>query len=238
MDPTIAHTVQKIALIALPLLFAITLHEAAHAWMADKKGDGTARFLGRVTMNPIPHIDPVGTIILPLVMLVLGTPFLFGWAKPVPVNFGALRRPKLDMAWVAAAGPGANLILALASGMLFHLGLTLHPEFTAPVYQGGLFEVPLVVGDGAWFWIPFLFMLKVSVIINLLLMLFNLIPLPPLDGGRILVGLLPNPYAASVARIEPYGMMILIVMLMWDPIGLMSGFLWPTLGALTNLILG
>jgi Zn-dependent protease len=233
----IAEIIQKIALIALPLLFAITLHEAAHAWMADRLGDPTARLLGRVTANPLPHIDPVGTIILPVMMMALGTPFLFGWAKPVPVNFRALRRPKVDMAWVAVAGPGANLILALISGALFHLGLSLHPEFAPHVYRG-LFQLPVLTGPGAGFWIPLLFMLKISVVINLLLMLFNLIPLPPLDGGRILVSLLPHRYAVPVARIEPYGMFILIGLLVWDPIGLFRGFLWPTLGSLTNLILG
>ncbi|MBI5136306.1 MAG: site-2 protease family protein [Nitrospirae bacterium] len=232
-----AQVVQKIALVAMPLLFAITLHEAAHGWMADRKGDPTARLLGRVTFNPLPHIDPFGTVILPLMMMALGTPFLFGWAKPVPVNFSALRRPRLDMAWVAAAGPGANLFLALVSGGLFHLGLGLHPEFAQEVYRG-MFELPEMAGAGAGFWIPLLFMLKISVIFNLLLMLFNLIPLPPLDGGRIAVGLLPRALAMPLARVEPFGMFILLALVLWDPIGLMRGVLWPALTGLAYLILG
>lgn len=232
-----AQTIQKIALVALPLLFAVTLHEAAHGWMADRKGDPTARLLGRITVNPLPHIDPFGTVILPLMMMVLGSPFLFGWAKPVPVNFSRLRRPRLDMAWVAAAGPGANLILALGSGALFQLGIALHPEFAPAVYRG-MFELPPLAGPGAGFWVPLLFMLKISVVFNLLLMLFNLIPLPPLDGGRIAVGLLPQPLAVALARVEPYGMFILLVLVLWDPIGLMRGVLWPALTHLATLILG
>jgi Zn-dependent protease len=188
--------IETIALYAVPVVFAITLHEAAHGYIARIFGDHTAYMLGRVTLNPIKHIDPVGTVIVPLALLLLsklagGGGFLFGWAKPVPVNFGNLRHPKRDMLWVAAAGPAANLLMALAWAILL--------RFTAP---GGPF-----VSDGIDL------MASVGVRINVLLMVLNLLPIPPLDGGRIAVSLLPNPLAASFARIEPYGFMVVIILL-------------------------
>jgi Zn-dependent protease len=188
--------IETIALYAVPVVFAITLHEAAHGYIARIFGDHTAYMLGRVTLNPIKHIDPVGTVIVPLALLLLsklagGGGFLFGWAKPVPVNFGNLRHPKRDMLWVAAAGPAANLLMALAWAILLRV--------TAP---GGAF-----ISDGIDL------MASVGVRINVLLMVLNLLPIPPLDGGRIAVSLLPNPLAASFARLEPYGFMVVIILL-------------------------
>jgi Zn-dependent protease len=182
--------IETIALYAVPVVFAITLHEAAHGYIARIFGDHTAYMLGRVTLNPIKHIDPVGTVIVPLALLLLsklagGGGFLFGWAKPVPVNFGNLRHPKRDMLWVAAAGPAANLLMALAWAILLRFAAS----------------------DGIDL------MASVGVRINVLLMVLNLLPIPPLDGGRIAVSLLPNPLAASFARIEPYGFMVVIILL-------------------------
>jgi len=229
----IADTIRQAALIAVPLLLAITFHEAAHGWMADRKGDPTARLMGRVTFNPLPHIDPMGSVVVPLGLMLLGSPFVFGWAKPVPVNFNALRRPRIDMAWVAVAGPGANLILALICGVLFHLALALNPALALALRYPALAQG----GLDASLWVPLLAMLKFGVQINILLMLFNLIPLPPLDGGRIMVGLLPRVQSALLARVEPYGMVILLLLVVGDPVGLMRGVLWPSLVALSQLIL-
>ncbi|MFQ5508132.1 MAG: site-2 protease family protein [Leptospirillia bacterium] len=229
--------VQRAAIIALPLLFAITLHEAAHGWMAEKKGDPTARMLGRVSANPLRHIDPFGTLILPLILLFSGAPFLFGWAKPVPVNFAGLRRPKIDMAWVAAAGPGTNLVLALASGVACHGIVALHPEFV-PFLGGGAFAIPnFAYLDGFSFWLPLLAMLKISVGINILLMMFNLLPIPPLDGGRIAVGLLPERQARALAAVEPVGMILVVVIVFLDPGGLMRAWFWPAISAIGRWIL-
>jgi Zn-dependent protease len=188
--------IETIALYAVPVVFAITLHEAAHGYVARQFGDQTAWMLGRVTLNPIKHIDPVGTVLVPLAMLLLsklagGGGFLFGWAKPVPVNFANLRNPKRDMLWVAAAGPAANLVMAFAWAILLRI--------SAP--------------SGPWTSDGLNLMADAGVAINVLLMVLNLLPIPPLDGGRIAVSLLPNPVAASFARIEPYGFMIVIVLL-------------------------
>jgi Zn-dependent protease len=172
----------------IPVLLAVTLHEAAHAYAAWKLGDDTAYGLGRVTFNPLKHIDPFGTVLLPALLLITRAPFLFGWAKPVPVAFAKLRRPRRDMVIVAAAGPSTNLILATISAFLFR-ALWLLPE-TALQWSGQ--------------------MLYNSILLNLVLAIFNMLPLPPLDGGRVAVGLLPRVLAQPLARLEPYGMMILI----------------------------
>ncbi len=187
----IAQIIQTITLYALPVVFAITVHEAAHGYAARHFGDNTAWALGRVTLNPIKHIDPIGTILMPLMLYfaTAGT-FLFGYAKPVPVQFGNLRNPKRDMVWVALAGPGANLVQAIAWGALF---LTL---------QG--------LGVTEYF---FLKMCEAGVLVNAAMFVFNLFPLPPLDGGRILVGLLPYRMAAQVARIEPWGFFIVMALI-------------------------
>ncbi|WP_407653268.1 site-2 protease family protein [Azospirillum isscasi] len=173
--------------VAIPAILAITLHEAAHGFVAWWRGDDTAWRLGRVTLNPIRHIDPLGTVVLPALMY-FTTGFVFGWAKPVPVNFGRLHHPRRDMVWVALAGPGVNFVLALVSAVVW--------GFTSP--QGGAMEM--------WFRAA----LEVSVLVNVVLMVFNMIPLPPLDGGRVAVGILPDALAFPLARMEKYGMLILI----------------------------
>lgn len=197
--------IQTIVLFALPVVFAITLHEAAHGYVARLFGDPTATLAGRVTLNPIKHIDPVGTIAVPLGILLMsklfgGPPLLFGWAKPVPVDFGRLRKPKHDMRWVALAGPAANLFMAI----LWAMGLKL-------LLESG------VGRDSFWFQ-----MSVIGININLVLMALNLFPLLPLDGGRILFSLLPQQLAWQYGRLEPYGMMILILLLV-------TGSLWVLL---------
>ena len=180
----------------LPVLIALTFHEAAHGYVARYLGDETASRLGRVSLNPLRHIDPLGTIALPGLLLLAGSPFLFGYAKPVPVNFRALRNPRIGMVLVAAAGPAMNIALAIAAALSFHLA----------VYLPGTVAQWVVLN------------LKNALIINVILAVFNLFPLPPLDGGRIAVGLLPNVLARQLARLEPYGMIILIGLLILLPL--------------------
>jgi Zn-dependent protease len=180
--------IQTVAIASIPVLFAITLHEAAHGYVARHFGDMTAFQQGRISLNPLRHIDPVGTILLPILTLWLGG-ILFGWAKPVPVNFGALRRPKQDMLWVALAGPAANLFMALFWGMWIKIAL---------------------MSPGSYYAEPLMEMSQLGVKINVVLMVLNLLPLPPLDGGRIAISLLPHRLAIKLAGIEPYGMFILI----------------------------
>jgi Zn-dependent protease len=180
--------IQTIALAAIPVLFAITLHEAAHGYVARHFGDMTAYQQGRISLNPIRHIDPVGTILLPLLTLWMGG-ILFGWAKPVPVNFGALRNPKKDMLWVALAGPASNLFMAFCWALIAKIALSFPENYYA---------------------VPMVEMAKIGININIVLMILNLLPLPPLDGGRIAISLLPHKQAFQLAKIEPYGMFILI----------------------------
>lgn len=189
--------VQTVLIYALPVLFAITVHEAAHGYVARWFGDNTAYMMGRVTLNPVKHIDPIGTILMPL-MLYFATSgsFLFGYAKPVPVNFGHLRRPKRDMIWVALAGPASNFIQAIAWAVLF--------------------SVLVASGVQERF---FLEMARAGVLVNLVMWAFNLFPLPPLDGGRILVGLLPMRQAYAVSRVEPYGFFIVLGLVLVGVVG-------------------
>lgn len=184
----IAHLIQTVALYALPVLFAITVHEAAHGYAARHFGDNTAYALGRITLNPIKHIDPIGTLLMPLLLyFATGGAFLFGYAKPVPVRFGKLRHPKRDMVWVALAGPAANFFMAFLWGVLLFVlrGSGVTEPFFLKMAQGG-------------------------VLVNVVMFAFNLFPLPPLDGGRILVGLLPYRQAEFVARAEPWGFFIVM----------------------------
>lgn len=184
-------TIQTIAVYALPILFAITLHEAAHAYAARYFGDLTAYSQGRMSLNPARHIDPVGTIAIPLVLALLSSPFLFGYAKPVPVDFSRLRNPKKDMLWVALAGPLANLVMAFGWMVLFFV-----------LDAAGLDEE------------YFFRVAKAGIVTNLVLFAFNMFPLPPLDGGRVMTSLLPNRYAFRFARLEPYGFFIVLALMM------------------------
>ena len=199
--------IQGIAIYALPVILAITMHEAAHGYIAKKFGDLTAFNAGRISLNPARHIDPVGTILVPLSLFVLskltiGAGFLFGWAKPVPVNFANLRHPKRDMLWVAAAGPGANLLMAFFWALVIKLGIVMpEHDFVKPMVLMGIAGIE----------------------INVILMVLNLLPLPPLDGGRMAVSLLPHRIAYQFAKIEPYGFMILLGLLFSGVLGAVIG---------------
>lgn len=196
-------TVQRVAVWALPVLFAITVHEVAHGWVARKLGDPTAMMLGRLTLNPLKHIDPIGTVVVPVALMLMGG-FIFGWAKPVPVTWENLRNPKRDMVLVAIAGPFSNLLMAIMWALVMKLGFML--------------------GSGsemlAW---PLIYMGGAGIAINAILMLVNLLPIPPLDGGRVLAGLLPGPWAWKLSRIEPYGLMIMVALLATGMLGKILG---------------
>ncbi len=204
MNPSV---VANLAIVALPIVFAITLHEAAHGYVARHFGDQTAWRLGRISLNPLRHIDPVGTIIVPLVIyfssaMLGGSGLIFGWAKPVPVNFNALRHPKRDMLWVAAAGPGANLAMALGWALVLKVAITAPENY---------FSAPLAI------------MAQAGVTVNVVLMVLNLLPILPLDGGRIAASLLPTRIAIPYARLEPYGFPILLLLLFTNVLGVIIG---------------
>jgi len=208
----IEQLIQTVAIGAIPVLFAITLHEAAHGYVARHFGDMTADKAGRISLNPLHHIDPVGTILLPLLTLWMGG-ILFGWAKPVPVNFAALRHPKKDMLWVAIAGPASNLVMAMGWALVYKMGL-IFPEN----YFAG----------------PLLGMAQIGIQINVVLMVLNLLPLPPLDGGRVAVSLLPHRQAFQLSKVEPYGMFILIFLAVTPVLSLI---LLPLVNLMFKLIL-
>lgn len=196
--------IQTLLIWVIPVLFAITVHETAHGWVASKLGDHTARMMGRLTLNPIKHIDPVGTILVPALLYLSSAGFLFGWAKPVPINFSALRSPKKDMLWVALAGPGVNLLMAIGWLIIVAIANTLN--------------------------IPFLeFMGGAGIFVNLLLAIFNLLPIPPLDGGRVISSLLPGRQAYQYDQLEPYGLFILVGLLF---LGVFQNIIWPIIYSL------
>jgi Zn-dependent protease len=208
-------TVQQIAVMALPVLLAITVHEAAHGYAAKLFGDKTAMMMGRLTLNPFKHIDPIGTVLVPVAMYLM-TGFLFGWAKPVPVNFRNLRSPRRDMAIVAAAGPGANLVMAIVWVIMIRIGL--FASEAAP-----------------WFALPLIYMGGFGLLINVILMVLNLLPILPLDGGRVLAAVLPPGIARHYARLEPYGLIIIVGLLVT---GLLGKIIWPLVQVAQDLLRG
>lgn len=215
--------IREISIWAVPLAAAVILHECAHGLVANRLGDPTAARMGRLTLNPLPHVDPVGTILVPLLLVAMQSGFVFGWAKPVPVNFLNLRNPKRDMVKVALAGPLTNLVLAVVSAGLVHVLAMM--SFRAGTSGAAIAE---------WFLVPAGLMAIKGVQINIILAVFNLLPIPPLDGGRVLVGLLPMRQAMAFARIEPYGMLIVMVLLLTETLGRVMGpivlGLWRLLG--------
>jgi len=210
--PEILH---KISYMGLPLLFAMVLHEYAHGWVAYRCGDPTAKLQGRLTMNPLAHIDPFGSVILPLLCLLMPGGFFLGWAKPVPVDPRLMHQPRRDMALVAAAGPGMNLALAIGSALLFTVLLSI--DASVAQYWSSADETPPPRSLQTMITLPLAVMAVYSLLINVVLMLFNLIPIPPLDGGRILTCLLPRTPALAFMQLEPYGMFILVALIMFDP---------------------
>jgi Zn-dependent protease len=205
--------IEKLAIWAVPALLAITVHEVAHGWVALKLGDRTAMMLGRLTLNPIRHIDPIGTVLIPALLLTIGG-FIFGWAKPVPVTWENLKHPKRDMALVALAGPMANLLMAV----LWLIGL----------------QIGIALMDAnAAFALPLVYMAVAGIFINAILMILNLLPLPPLDGSRIVASLLPGPLAWQYSRLEPYGLIILLALFVTQVLG---KILWPIIAAFLGLL--
>lgn len=206
------NSLQVFTIWALPVLFAITLHEVAHGWVAKRLGDPTAQRLGRLSLNPLKHIDPIGTVLVPGLLILTGMGFIFGWAKPVPVTWSNLRRPRRDMVLVALAGPGANLIMALLWAVIGRLATYL---------------------PSLWAARPLFFMSIAGITINIVLMVLNLLPLPPLDGSRVLSGLLPSRLAWRYSRIEPYGLWILLLLV---GTGALGWILTPSVTVLRNLV--
>ncbi|HBA66489.1 MAG TPA: site-2 protease family protein [Methylococcaceae bacterium] len=195
--------IQRIIVWVIPVIFAITVHETAHGWVAKKYGDNTAKMLGRLTLNPLKHIDPVGTILLPGILLLTGTGFIFGWAKPVPVDARNFKNPRQDMAIVALAGPVSNLLMAVGWALIARVGVMINVEFmTLPMIYWGI----------------------AGISINLVLALINLIPIPPLDGSRVVSGILPNRWAWQYNKLERYGFLILLLMLFTGTLNVILGY--------------
>ena len=226
----------RLSVEALPLVLAITFHEAAHGYVALKKGDPTAQMLGRVTLNPLAHIDPIGTILLPAFLILSGSSFLFGWAKPVPVNFRLLRNQKRDPIYVASAGVATNLILAAISGVIFRIIGMIDPVVIQKAFYQGIAAQPL--DSHQMVLVPLALMCVASIKWNVLLAIFNLIPIPPLDGGRIAVGLLPYGPSQALASVERYGMLLIIALFMFDPFGIIRGIIYPVMNLLFAIFLG
>lgn len=208
----ISETIREILIWTLPVLVAVVFHEVAHGWVAYRLGDPTAARLGRLTLNPIAHIDLFGTLLLPLFLIIARVPFIFGYAKPVPVNYYNLNHPKRDMIWVALAGPLTNLLLAFVSVLFLKLLLSLKVPPGAPSSSLLL----AVLG-------PLVLMAQKSVVMNVVLAVFNLFPIPPLDGGRVLAGFLPEPHSSAVARLEPYGFLIILLLIMTEILDVLMG---------------
>lgn len=206
-------TIQHLIILAPPLLFAITFHEVAHGWVALRFGDTTAKAQGRLSLNPLHHVDPVGTVLVPAILFFVGG-FIFGWAKPVPVNFARLRRPKRDMALVALAGPGANMAMALGWGLLMSIGIALVPSLPA-------------LGT------PLAYMGNAGVTINIIIGVLNMLPVPPLDGSRVLCGWLPDAFGIAMARLEPFG---LIIVLLLVASGLLGAIVGPPIAWLREVV--
>ena len=227
--------IHTISYMALPLLLAMVFHEYAHGWVANFYGDSTARMEGRLTLNPAAHIDPFGTILLPLLCLIFPSGILLGYARPVPINPWNLRNPRRDMALVAAAGPGMNLLLAIASALALSAILAVDPSVADSISTEG----PGVRRDLlGMILVPLAWMCAYSVLINVVLMIFNLIPIPPLDGGRIMVSLLPTRQAEALSRLEPYGMLIIFFLVVADPqIHLFGTVMGPLVNTLTTTII-
>ncbi len=206
---------QRVAVWAMPVILAITVHEVAHGWVALKLGDSTAKMLGRLTLNPVKHIDPIGTLLVPGLLLVMGG-FIFGWAKPVPVTWENLRNPKRDMALVALAGPMSNLLMALIWAAILKIGLLL-----------------AIAGNAETVALPLVYMGGAGITINLILMVLNLLPMPPLDGGRIVASLLPDRLSWQFNRLERWGFVILLGLMV---MGVLGKLLWPPINYLQSQI--
>jgi len=230
---SIGNLIQTISVMAIPVIFAVTLHEVAHGYVAHLKGDDTAKILGRLTLNPLAHVDIFGTIILPIVFYAMSG-FLFAYAKPVPINYFNLRNPKRDMVWVAAAGPLTNVALAVLSALFIKVIGYFSPDSLMEVYanlQGKSF------GIAGMFMVPIIYMLYFSVVLNTILAVINLIPIPPADGGRIVTGLLPEPHSSNFARIEPIGMFLLMFILFMDPLHILEYTIRPLIGFIIGLLI-
>ncbi|HXN07664.1 MAG TPA: site-2 protease family protein [Nitrospiria bacterium] len=227
----------QIIISAIPVIFAITLHETAHGWVANRLGDPTARLQGRLTLNPIPHIDPVQTILFPIMTLILshGT-FIFGGAKPVPVNFNNLRHPKRDMILVAAAGPGMNLLLAATAGCLFRILTGIRPDIFGYIHSSRQYSASSQLALAVMVPVALIFLAAVKW--NILLAVFNMIPIPPLDGGRVMVGLLPHNLSRMLSNVEPFGILIVIALIYLDPGGLLIHFLLLIMQSISFLFIG